>query len=57
MSRIKLSPELLQGLSDYPALQPPSEVVPNFVNPENQNQPLFIATSLELGLMIIFVCN
>lgn len=53
-SLANLTPE---QLSSYPALQPPPGVVPNFMHPENQNRPLLVATSIELGIMIVFVLN
>ena len=56
-SLANISPEQINSLSNYPALQPPPGVVPNFVNPENQNRPLLVTASLELGLMIVFVLN
>lgn len=39
------------------ALQPPPGVVPNLVNPENQNRPLLIVASFELGIVIVFILN
>lgn len=52
-----LTPEELDAVMKYPALQPPAGVQPNFADPENQNQPLFIITSLLLGIMAIFLIN
>ncbi|MCJ1394806.1 hypothetical protein MMC18_007686 [Xylographa bjoerkii] len=52
-----LSPAELNALADYPALTPPPGVVPNFVNPENQNTPEFVVTSLLLAVMILFFIN
>lgn len=52
-----LTPEQPNSLSNYSVLQPPPGVVPNFVSLENQDRTLLVATSLELGIMIVFVLN
>lgn len=52
-----LTAEELSALSDYPALQPPSGIEPNFATPESQNQPLIIVSSLLLGIMGLFFLN
>ncbi|MCJ1470231.1 hypothetical protein MMC07_008876 [Pseudocyphellaria aurata] len=54
-SLANLTPEQLNSLSNVPALQPPPGVVPNFLNPENQIRSFLVATSLELGIMTVFV--
>lgn len=53
----KLTPQQLASLSDYPTLQPPAGVKSNFANPQSQNVPLFVVTSLLLGTMGAFVLN
>jgi hypothetical protein len=52
-----LTPGELDAFMKYPALQPPAGVQPNFAEPENQNQPLFIITSILLGIMAVFLMN
>ena len=52
-----VSPESLEAFASYPAIPPPSGVIPNFVDPENQNLPLFAVTSLLLGIMALFMLN
>jgi hypothetical protein len=52
-----VSPENLEAFASYPAIPPPPGVIPNFVDPENQNLPLFAVASLLLGIMTLFMLN
>ena len=52
-----LTPEELSALSSYPTLPPPPGVMPNFMDPENQNQPLIVVASLLLVIMGAIVLN
>lgn len=46
-----------QQLATVTAYPPPVGIESNFVNPENRNRPLYVVTSLLLGIMILFIIN
>lgn len=53
----QLTPQELQLLSDYPALQPPEGVTPDFTDPPNHGKTQIVWISLLLCITSIFVLN
>ena len=51
---MNLDPQELYSLSHTPAIQPPSGVEPNFVNPADNREPLIVGASLFLSLTSVF---
>ncbi|KAF2475219.1 uncharacterized protein BDR25DRAFT_340071 [Lindgomyces ingoldianus] len=51
------SPEMLQYLSNTPAIPPPVGVQPNFIDPESRKLTQVVTTSVILGFMVIFFIN
>ena len=52
-----LTPAELAGLSNIPAATPPPGVVPNFVDPENQNRGFYAVTGTLFGVMLVLFIN
>jgi hypothetical protein len=52
-----LPPAALAMLVDVPAMVAPDGTTSNLANPKNNSEPLFVVTSLLLGLMILFIIN
>ena len=42
-------------LSNIPALAPPAGVVPNFVNPENQNVTIYVVLTISISVTMLAV--
>ena len=52
-----LTPDALGALSGFPAATPPPGVVPNFVNPENQNREFYAITGTLFGITFVLFLN
>ena len=52
-----LSQEELRALIDIPGILPPEGTTSNFINPETQNTPHLIMTSVLSGIIILTIVN
>ncbi len=53
----QLTPQELQQLANYPALQAPEGVTSNFTDALNHGKPQIVAVSFLLSITAIFVLN